>query len=409
MSSAFYPQGMKSYNNHVNPGNYKTWKGRGIFSNPVGMASGNMRPLTNNDPANNAMYKVGSQRPLRHYRIGRSIRAPVVQEDQNNPGTLIESYYYSDREVKSSTPGRLIGQLIDRPGNFIVKPNVPANPQNYTDEEGLLADSLKIPEECNGCRGIAIVSNWMPINDLTEKPQAITQTPKFCCNAEYKARRRVLPANTVLKKNYYTSNAQYLYNRCQTFEQRQFNFLTGSADPTLTPAQKLAAAQAKPGSALSVFNLYVANCNPNIGIPANPSVGYTGTETSCSCGPGSICSNSNCPNSTCNNGCKRVYYKPNNAQFAKQGAVSSSTRTFKANVVTIEKNIANRRRDINAATNFADNTNFNGTALFAPFVYKLKTEKCNPAYFTKDGNPKTCFRGSNDRTLSYVDYANASI
>jgi len=396
MSSAFYPQGMKSYNNHVNPGNYKTWKGRGIFSNPVGMASGNMRPLTNNDPANDAVYKVGSQRPIRHYRIGRSIRAPVLREDPENPGQFIESYYYSDREVKSSTPGRLIGQLIDRPGEFIVKPNIPRNPGNYKDDAGLVADSLKIPEECSTCRGIAIVSNWMPINDLTEKPEPITQTPTFCCNAEYKARRRVLPANTVLKKNYYTSNAQYLYNRCQTFEQRQFNFLTGSADPNLSSAEKIAAVNAKPGSALSVFNLYVANCNPNIGLVPD--------ESRCSCGPGSSCPSANCPNSSCNNGCKRVYYKPNNPQFAKQGAVSSSTRTFKANVVTIEKNIANQRRAVNFAS-----INPASTAVFAPFVYKLKTEKCNPSYFTKNGNPKTCFRGSNDRTLTYVDYANASI
>jgi len=391
MSSAFYPQGMRSYNNSVNTGGYKTWKGRGVFSNPVGMASGNMRPLTNLDPANDAIYKVGSQRPIRHYRIGRAIKAPILREDPENPGEFIETYYYADREVKSSTPGRLIGQLIDRPGNFIVKPN---NPDTFNLETGILEETEKIPAECRTCNGIAIVSNWMPINDLTDKPEAITQTKLFCCNAEKKALKRVLPANTVLKKNYYTTTKQYLYNRCQTFKQRQFNFLTGIDNPDLLinkesgeskyvfdAADLIAAEAAKPGSPLSIFNLYVANCNPNV----SPDLEEYGTRK-----------------------CKRVYYKPNNPQFAQQGAVSSSTRTFKANVTTIEKNISNYRRAVNGATNLSA-TNPVAAAAAVPFIYKLKTEKCNPAYFTKNGNPKTCFRGANDATISGVDFANASI
>ena len=32
---------------------YVTWKGTGVNSNPVGTASGHIRPLTNNDPGNN--------------------------------------------------------------------------------------------------------------------------------------------------------------------------------------------------------------------------------------------------------------------------------------------------------------------------------------------------------------------
>ena len=39
-------------------------------------------------------------------------------------------------------------------------------------------------------------------------------------------------------------------------------------------------------------------------------------------------------------GCQLVVYKPNNYQFAKQGAVSSSTRNLKLNVDTISTNAA---------------------------------------------------------------------
>ena len=63
MSSAFYPLGMNSYNNRLHTGGYETWKGRGVYGNPVGITSGSMRPLTNKDPANDAVYKFNSSVP----------------------------------------------------------------------------------------------------------------------------------------------------------------------------------------------------------------------------------------------------------------------------------------------------------------------------------------------------------
>ena len=58
-----------------------------------------------------------------------------------------------------------------------------------------------------------------------------------------------------LKKNYYTTHAQYMENRCQTFEQRSFNFVSGAGN-----------APYKPGSALAISNEYIANCYPNTGL-----------------------------------------------------------------------------------------------------------------------------------------------
>ena len=102
-------------------------------------------------------------------------------------------------------------------------------------------------------------------------------------------------------------------------------------------------------------------------------------------------------------GCKRVYYKPNNPQFAQQGAVSSSTNILKLNVDTISTNAASISR-----------------ARLAPnesYVYKLKAPTCqaatysgNPFFFQgQHQNKKICTapNGENDRLFVSV-YQHAS-
>jgi len=71
MSSAFYPLGMKTYNNYVHQGGYKSWKGTGVNSFPVGITAGNVRPFTNKDYTNNFKTGFGLPRPIKHYRVGR--------------------------------------------------------------------------------------------------------------------------------------------------------------------------------------------------------------------------------------------------------------------------------------------------------------------------------------------------
>jgi hypothetical protein len=83
----------------------------------------------------------------------------------------------------------------------------------------------------------------------------------------------------------------------------------------------------------------------------------------------------------CNlNGCKPVIYKPNNSTFAQEGAVTGSARLLQLNV----KTIANSKE-----------LKWDYTS---PIIYKNKAPGCNPAYFRKNGNPKTCFKNSNDTT-----------
>jgi len=289
MSSAFYPLGMNSYNNRLPQGGYKSWKGTGVFSNPVGITAGNIRPLTNNDLTNSAPQKFGLPRPIQHYRKGITITS--LDNSANS------------RQVKSSTCGSLISQMIDIPGGYTIKPNTTTETSNREN----------LDRDCKTCQGIGLISDWQPITDLTEKPEPETQTPQYCCNQERNALRRVRPVSTKLKKNYYTTTTNYLYNRCQTFEQQQFNYLSSGNPAT------------KPGAPSSQTNVYRGNCNPNLEI-----------EYAASLLP-------DAPPLTPSNprGCEKVQYKPNNSKYAQQGAVSSSDRLLRLNVETIDTNRAN--------------------------------------------------------------------
>jgi len=443
MSSAFYPLGMNTYNNRLPTGGYETWKGSGVHGNPVGVTSGSMRPLTNKDPENDAVYKFGLPRPIKHYRKGISV--PVLI-NPNDPYALykdLNETYYSNRQVKSSVRNNMVTQLMDAPGQYIVKENSLIN-----------ADADKFANDCKTCKGIGLVSGWYPINNLTEKPQPNVTNPLLCCNQQRKAIRRVLPASTLLKKNYYTTTYQYLFNRCQTYDQRAFNFVRGVKDPNIYKLAdnyplitEQAIEQAKPGSPLAYLNLYVANCNPNGEISTAADIVIIERISSILLSNNAITEeqyneiynlnfdkiplfinylqtlppiqsekalvitaeilynpydNSLISGPSNPKGCKLVEYKPNNPQFAQQGAVSSSTRILKLNVTTIEKNAAINKRIQKSAAGDVLLTN---NPPFIPFIYKSKVPACNPGVYLKNGNPKTCFRNTND--IAYNKYAEA--
>ena len=381
MSSAFYPLGMNTYNNRLPQGGYKPQKATGVFSNPTGITSGNIRPLTNNDVTNDAPAPFGKPRPIKHYRRG------ISTGDNSN------------REVKSSVQDKMVQAMLDNPGRYTLQQNV--NP-NYPYVGNMGANTIAAQADitaggpylqqqlCNNFGGVAVVSNYKPINDLTNSPQPNVMNPNLCCNQQRKAKRRAIYASTNLKKNYYTDTYQYLYNRCQTYDQRVFNFVKGLptvqdyqaiiSDPNLTEAE---IAAAKPGSPLSYLNYYVANCNPNGVVEQSLINAFIYQSTLLLLNNGIIdqtqfdaivgynfttlvdlinylntlldTDNYNAALQlieellrtpefnqlpTYPKGCSRVYYKPNNPQFAQQGGVSSSTRIFKLNVDTISTNAA---------------------------------------------------------------------
>lgn len=462
MSSAFYPQGMNSWNNRLPQGGYKSWKGKGVYSNPVGVTSTHIRPLTNNDPGNVFPTGFGLPRPIKHYRKGTVIRVdvPILTEDPNNPGKYVEQSlieYNVNRAVKSSNGSSLgggnggtglISQLNDMPGSFIVKDNNP------------LINTNKIDDECTNCQGVGLVSSWFPINNLTEKPQANVTNPLLCCNQQRKARQRVLGANTNVKKNYYQTTYMYLYNRCQTFQQREFNFVRGPVDETIinlflkypSVTSKIIE-YSKPGDPLSIVNYYVAQCNPNFTIETAAEIafinslsislfnaGYISSDQyrtlinqpyvsvksfiqflqsiltteqykivieylyQLAADPynGSVISGPSNPK-----GCAQVFYKPNNPQFAQQGGVSSSTRILKLNVDTISTAAAQTRKlkGSNLAAQLAS-----GNPVSTPFIYKFKTPACqastysgNPFFFQgQHQNKRICSKNTGETNKTFV-------
>jgi hypothetical protein len=298
-----------------------------------------------------------------------------------------------NRFVKSSTAvplggsrssSGLLNDMMGAPGSFIVKQNPP------NEKDGV----SQMNANCNTCEGISIVASYKPnLTFLEENPEPNTQNSTWCCNDEFKAKRRAIYASTNLKKNYYTTTKQYLQNRCKTYDQKAFNFLSYRTNVAAEVANganpyfiSVAGNRgATPGSPLSLTNTYLANCQPGAQI-------FDATENALIAQMLSIMVNANIltpvqvddfntlginsirgffnwlnnlpepektpalkvftdfvsnpywgmPLSGPSNpaGCQLVVYKPNNYQFAKQGAVDSSTRNLKLNVDTISTNAA---------------------------------------------------------------------
>jgi hypothetical protein len=241
----------------------------------------------------------------------------------------------------------------------------------------------------------------------------------------------------------------YLYNRCQTFNQRQFNFVTGTIDKQLLKlflAYPFVTAKileySKPGDPLSIINYYVAQCNPNFIVEGSVENGFVNSlskslldanyitkveydnligdsplsvqkfirslqniltkaqyeivieymyQLAANPYNGSVISGPSNPK-----GCAQVIYKPNNPQFAKQGGVSSSTRILKLNVDTIntaayKQRILKTGNPANIATAIQYGFNPN-----TPFIYKDKVPPCQAQTYV--GNP-FFFQGQHQNKL----------
>jgi hypothetical protein len=174
MSTAFYPQGMKKYNNNIPQGGYRSWKN----NFPTGTTNTHIRPLQNKDPLNWYPNPFGKPRPLKHYRKGNS-------SGLNDTTRIV-------RSSKSQSLEGGLGMLGNMQG-------VPANYQINSKESN-----------CENCNGIKIV---------------LTETKELCCNKEEKALKNVIYANQNLNnENYYPNHIQYLQNKCMTYDKKSFGF-----------------------------------------------------------------------------------------------------------------------------------------------------------------------------------------
>jgi hypothetical protein len=423
-----------SYNNSLSLP-FRPNKGIGKYSYPIGNVAGNSRPLCNKDYTNTTVYKQGSARPLKWQYRRQSSQKIVMTVDPNNPTNYIETVNINNRVSNSQRTSSLISNLIDKPGAFSVK-------QNTEDE---VDNVSKMNKSCITCDGINIIVDFKKPTDLTNNPQPNSTCNTFCCNNEAKAKKMVLYASTNLKNNYFNTLQQYRQNRCLTYNQRAFNFQSSvnqeyvakilENNPNITMADILAA---KPGSPLD-SSLYIANCYPNAGsvnqtdlisqlfqLIQSPNNGYGGPLLSDSdvaryydgqfqmlyqfnAFLGTIGGNNgdnaqkmfmNFINNpiiisqlSSNKNCKTVVYKPSNYNYACEGGVDSSLRTFNLSVNTISQNLAsiNPLRGAGSKADVGPN----------PYIYKNKVEQCQkslPIYMRNVGvnNPKTCFKSADD-------------
>jgi hypothetical protein len=334
----------------------------------------------------------------------------------------------------------LLNDLQDKPGAFVVKQN-PVNENNGVSQ---------MESDCKTCEGVGIVSSYYPNNTyLTENPEPNVENPILCCNQEYKAKQRVIYASTNLAKNYYTTHKQYLQNRCKTYEQKAFNYLSYqtlnnsvyNSNPYYISMQPNNTV--KPGAPLSLQNTYLANCQTNAeqynatqnamiaqmldmmlnlnivtqaevtefnslninsidgfftwinGLPEQQKTSALKVFTDYISNPYWGMPLSGPSNQA---GCQLVVYKPNNYQYAKQGAVDSSTRNLKLMVDTISTNAASIQNYNNTGPQLVSaNEIYAGDANNYTNLLKNKAPNCNTPYpinFRQSGpfqNKKFCY------------------
>jgi hypothetical protein len=315
-----------------------------------GIAHGNVYPQKNNDPRNNAPYKIArNARPLKHYRKGTL--AP--------PGITVTS------------SKNLISTLMDKPAAYMARTDTCIRENSQ------------------------IITNVGGPNDLTFNPEPATQSQTLCCNAERKSKQMVLPTSTNLKDNYYASSSQYLRNRCQTYDQKAFNFVSTNFN-----------------QAAITKNEYISDCNANLmvnnratlsmmdrlakvllqkGIITEEEYGeyielrmtdlsafiaflttVGNQEQAIATVKASLSNVGIAINSHATNRCKVSIYKPSNEQFAAQGSVTSSLRTHKLHDTTISSSIYRSANALGPGTLYRGILNL-GENPIMPFIVQFKT------------------------------------
>tara|TARA_B110000967_G_scaffold208655_2_gene261611 strand:- start:285 stop:1301 length:1017 start_codon:yes stop_codon:yes gene_type:complete len=172
----------------------------------------------------------------------------------------------------------------------------------------------------------------------------IYQMKNLCCTPENKV---VKSAVTLLSKAYYSDSKAYLKSRCMTYEQK----LSTSKLPN---------------------NTYLDAC----GNVLPPSDSSTGSQ---------VYATPNCPKARGGKCEVTTTYKPNNRQFAQQGAVSSGTRLEKLKYDTVTKNGASFT---SAFGKEGANAGRYHTTSQGPYFLKNKNQTF--VYHRKTGNKQGC-------------------
>ena len=184
------------------------------------------------------------------------------------------------------------------------------------------------------------------------------------CDPPTKARKRVRTSSRInnpalCQRPYYTDRGSYLRARCKTYAQNQYHYdlqldnAVGLPDPN-------------------------APCSKGWEIKDGKLVPST-TKPGC-CGKSAACSKtyrSQCPSMKLKKDCEgnlqscqnKIFYKPNNCQFAQQGGVSSSSRLLRLKLNTINSSATSIGKSYGKSAGSA--LAYSGRSQ-APFINKQK-------------------------------------
>ena len=307
-------------------------------------------------------------RPLdgsEQYPIGPSFAARPIKHWRKQLNTVHES----------SRARAGVGMPMDLPGGSVYLGNKESNTNCttcVTNENGQETTGLKENIEKYDDTKFTSSTADSFYDCVNDKPVCVA------CNPVNNIIRR---ATTVLSKTYYTDTKGYLKSRCLTYNQK----LSTNPMPGVVyfsqQGQPLYPTNAPNGPQVRSTQNCLTNCNscPNC---TNSTCNLAGTDckdfASCvACNSGRQCSSVPSP----------TIYKPNNAQFAVQGAVSSSARIDRLKYNTITNNGGSFYSAWGAEG--ANAGRYQGTTN-GPYFLKSKYYKCEPQQYHKNGNKRIC-------------------
>jgi hypothetical protein len=275
--------------------------------------------------------------------------------------------------VNNSSRGRAgVGMPMDLPGGSVYLGNTETN----TD----CTNCVIIP----GAETTGLKENILKPNITNDAVKAFydCENNKPVCVACNPENNIIRPATTVLSKKYYSDTKGYLQSRCVTYNQKlSVNPLPGvkyfnAAGQPLYPTDEPNGPQDR-----STQNC-LTNCNACTRCPS-----CTTCDVACtSCANVADCINCK-KNITCIPTPMVTIYKPSNAQFAVQGAVSSGARIDRLKYNTITNNGASFATAWGSAG--ANAGRYQGTSA-GPYFLKNKFNQCQPAVYHKNGNKRIC-------------------
>jgi hypothetical protein len=279
--------------------------------------------------------------------------------------------------VHNSSRGRAgVGMPMDFPGGSVYLGNTETNTNCVTCVTNLNGDETTALKE-----DIVKYDDTNFINNPADSFYDCVQDKPVCvaCNPENNI---IKPATTVLSKKYYSDTKGYLQSRCTRYNQKlSVNPVPGVAYFSTT-GQPLYPTAAPNGPQVRSTQNCFTKCNTCTGCPTctNCDISCTTCNSAASC---TICNTNN----KCTTTPSITIYKPNNSQFAVQGAVSSGARIDRLKYNTITTNGGSFYTAWGAAG--ANAGRYQGTS-DGPYFLKNKFNKCEPAQYHMNGNKRIC-------------------